>query len=190
MKATLAALRTTAEGKGQELLLLTAEFSQEGDRWVAVCQELGTSSYGKDFEDAKQQLERSGAPAAQRGQAAGFQQCIPRGARPKADSDPEPKGQKAQRPMGSDAPGRLAVNISGRQIMARLRKDGWQEGGRWTHGVFLHKQFPGERIPRSTLVPDKSDPLPDGTLGAILGVRQTGLSKKGLSDLVKKYGLP
>jgi hypothetical protein len=69
-----------------------------------------------------------------------------------------------------------------------LRKDGWSEGRRRTHGIFFYKQFPGERVPRSTVVPDKSVSLPDGTLGAILSVKQTGLGRDGLQTLISKYG--
>ncbi len=64
--------------------------------------------------------------------------------------------------------------------MSMLDKDGWIRGGRRTHGVFYSKHYPNERIPRSTVVPDKSDPLNDRVLGAILSVKQTGLGKSGL----------
>ena len=82
------------------------------------------------------------------------------------------------------------ANLTGKQIIALLKRDEWSEGGKRTHGVFFSKKFPGERLPRTTIVPDKGDPLPDGTLGAILGVKQTGLGKAGLSELVQRYGLP
>ncbi len=80
------------------------------------------------------------------------------------------------------------ANISGKQLMFLLKKDGWQQGGRRTHAVFFSKRFLNESIPRSTVIPDKSDPLPDGTLGAILGVRQTGLGKPGLQKLIEQFG--
>ncbi len=80
------------------------------------------------------------------------------------------------------------ANISGREVMRLLRLEGWTEGGRRTHGVFFSKHFPGETIPRSTIVPDKVDPLPEGTLGAILGVEQTGLGKTGLEKLLERHG--
>jgi hypothetical protein len=63
--------------------------------------------------------------------------------------------------------------ISGRQLIALLKRDGWIETGRRTHGIFMYKRFPGEKLPITTVVPDKSSALPDGTLGAILGVKQT-----------------
>lgn len=53
--------------------------------------------------------------------------------------------------------------------------------------MFFSKRFPDEVIPRSTVVPDKSDPLPDTTLGAILSKKQTGLGKMGLVELIKKH---
>ncbi len=81
----------------------------------------------------------------------------------------------------------MPPSLSGKQVIALLRKDGWTEGGRTRHGVFLWKRFPGESIPRMTVVPDKSDALPDGTLGAILGVKQTRLGKSGLLALIRKY---
>ena len=74
--------------------------------------------------------------------------------------------------------------------MALLEKDGWERRARRTHGVFFSKLFPGEPLPRSTVIPDKSDDLPSGTLGAILGVKQTGIGRGGLQDLIDKYGLP
>ncbi len=73
--------------------------------------------------------------------------------------------------------------------MALLERDGWERRGRRTHGVFFSRHFPGERIPRTTVIPDKSDDLPAGTLGAILGVKQTGIGRGGLQDLIEKYGL-
>ena len=75
--------------------------------------------------------------------------------------------------------------MSGKELIGLLKSDGWIEKGRVTRGIFLYKQFPGERYPRTTTVPDKTGDLPDGTLGAILGVKQTGLGKNGLNDLIE-----
>ena len=72
--------------------------------------------------------------------------------------------------------------------MRLLELDGWTRGGLRTHGVFFHKLFPGERFPRSTVVPDKSQPLPPTTLGAILSVKQTALGRNGLQELMNLYG--
>ena len=50
------------------------------------------------------------------------------------------------------------------------------------------RSSPEEAIPRSTVIPDKSDDLPKTTLGAILSVKQTGLGSAGLKKLVDRYG--
>ena len=71
--------------------------------------------------------------------------------------------------------------------MRLLEMDGWIPGGRRTHGVFYYRNFPGERFPRSTVIPDKSSDLPPTTLGAILSVKQTGLGSVGLQELIDKY---
>ena len=68
--------------------------------------------------------------------------------------------------------------------MALLEKDGWERGGQRNHGVFYSKQFHGENRPRSTVIPDRSTPLPPSTLGAILSLKQTGLGSVGLQALV------
>ena len=77
--------------------------------------------------------------------------------------------------------------LSGKQLVRLLRKDGWILKGRTRHGVALVKRF-GDRT-RVTVIPDTSASLDDGTLAAILGVKQTGIGKKGLLDLVNKFGL-
>ena len=77
--------------------------------------------------------------------------------------------------------------ISGPQLMELLELDGWTRGRRANYGVFFSKQFPGEHLPRSTVVPDRPRSLPAGTLGAILGVKQTGLGRDGLQDLIARY---
>lgn len=71
--------------------------------------------------------------------------------------------------------------------MRLLEQDGWTPGGRRNHGVFYSRRFPGERNSRHTVIPDKSDPLPPTTLGAILSVKQTGLGRVGLQDLIDRY---
>ena len=76
------------------------------------------------------------------------------------------------------------MNISGQELMRLLENDGWTRRGRSNHGVFYHKHFPGEKRPRSTVIPDKSMPLPDGTLGAILSLKQTGIGRIGLQYLI------
>ena len=76
------------------------------------------------------------------------------------------------------------MNISGRELMRLLERDGWTSGGRRTHGILYYKRFPGENLRRSSVIPDKSTPLPDTTLGAILSVKQTGIGRVGLQRLI------
>lgn len=84
----------------------------------------------------------------------------------------------------------MPPGITGRQLVSLLKKDGWIEGNRTRHGIFLWKRFPGETIPRTIVVPSKNDELPEGTLGVILGVKQTRLGKAGLLALIQRYGQP
>ena len=76
------------------------------------------------------------------------------------------------------------MSISGRELRAILERDGWIPRGRRNHGILYSKQFPGEAHPRSTIIPDKSTPLPASTLGAILSVKQTGIGRVGLQTLI------
>jgi len=77
--------------------------------------------------------------------------------------------------------------LSGKQLIKLLVKDSWEVKRRAKHGVSLAKLFPDRT--RVTVVPDSKAPLDDGTLSAILGVKQTGIGKRGLLDLINKYGL-
>ena len=76
--------------------------------------------------------------------------------------------------------------ISGNKLIKLLKKDGWVEKRRATHGASLAKQF-GDRF-RVTVVPTKNSSLPNGTLADILRSKQTGLGRAGLLDLIKKFG--
>lgn len=78
------------------------------------------------------------------------------------------------------------MNVTGRELMRLLERDGWVSGGRRTHGIYYSKRFPGELHPRTTLVPDTSTPLSPGILGAILSVRQTRLGSAGLRALMRR----
>jgi predicted RNA binding protein YcfA (HicA-like mRNA interferase family) len=75
--------------------------------------------------------------------------------------------------------------ISGNKLISLLKKDGWEEKRRVTHGVALAKRL-GDRT-RVAVVPSKSSSLPTGTLMAILSYKQTGIGKAGLLTLIKKY---
>lgn len=77
--------------------------------------------------------------------------------------------------------------ITGKQLIKLLKSGTWKEAGKAKHGITLTKGI-GDRT-RVTLVPDKVESLPKGTLGAILGPMQTGLGKSGLLRLLNKYGL-
>ena len=77
--------------------------------------------------------------------------------------------------------------LSGKQLIKLLRKDDWIPAGRTRHGIALAKRVGARTI--VTIIPDTRAPLDDGTLGAILSVKQTCIGKKGLVDLVNKYGL-
>ena len=68
--------------------------------------------------------------------------------------------------------------IRGRQLIKLLVKDGWIIEGRVTHGVALSKRFNDRTI--VTVIPDIYAPLDEGTLGAILGSKQTCIGKVGL----------
>jgi hypothetical protein len=67
-----------------------------------------------------------------------------------------------------------------------LLKDGWEISKQATHGLSMIKNAGGKTL--VTIIPTSKASLLDGTLGAILGSKQTGLGKKGLLDLLNKYG--
>ena len=77
--------------------------------------------------------------------------------------------------------------ITGKQLIRLLEKDGWQSGRKSNHGRTMTKQIDSQT--RVTFIPEKKKPLPDGTLADILGPQQTGITKKGLADLIDQYGL-
>ena len=76
------------------------------------------------------------------------------------------------------------MNISGRYLMRLLELDGWIRDRRAIHGILFYKEFPGEKRPRFTVIPDKSTPLPDTMLGRILSVKQTSIGRAGLQRLI------
>jgi len=77
--------------------------------------------------------------------------------------------------------------ISGKQLIRLLKKDGWEALRKAKHGIALSKSF-GDRK-RVTVIPDSRASLPDGTLSAILGVKQIGLGRAELLNLINKHGL-
>jgi len=77
--------------------------------------------------------------------------------------------------------------LSGKQLISLLQKDGWVIHGRTRHGVSLKKIVNQRTI--VTVVPGSRASLPEGTLNAILGVKQTGIGKSGLLVIINKYGV-
>lgn len=75
--------------------------------------------------------------------------------------------------------------LNGFELIKILKKDGWVEHRRTTHGIALKKRV-DDRI-RVTIVPKTRATLPTGTMMAILGEKQTGLRKSGLLELLNKY---
>jgi predicted RNA binding protein YcfA (HicA-like mRNA interferase family) len=77
--------------------------------------------------------------------------------------------------------------VSGKQLIKLLKADGWNDERKSRHGIALTKKF--GNTTRVTIIPDKRGSLPEGTLRAILGPKQTQLGSKGLERLIKKHGL-
>jgi predicted RNA binding protein YcfA (HicA-like mRNA interferase family) len=77
--------------------------------------------------------------------------------------------------------------ITGKQLITLLKRDSWQERGKARHGIALSKEVDGRNL--VTVIPDTKVSLPDGTLGAILSVKQTRIGKQGLRELIRKYNL-
>ncbi len=81
----------------------------------------------------------------------------------------------------------MALAITGKQLIKLLQKDDWVISRYARHGVSMAKSF-SDRT-RVTVVPDSRASLPTGTLLHILGPKQTRIGKKGLNDLIAKYGI-
>jgi len=77
--------------------------------------------------------------------------------------------------------------VSGKQLIKLLASDDWVEGRKARHGTALTKKY-GDTT-RVTVVPNKKASLPEGTLRAILGPKQTRLGSKGFERLIRKLGL-
>lgn len=77
--------------------------------------------------------------------------------------------------------------ITGKQLIRLLEKDGWKHGSKATHGITLTKNIGDRTI--VTFVPDTKASLPKGTLMDILSKKQTRLGKRGLLDILNKYGI-
>jgi hypothetical protein len=79
-----------------------------------------------------------------------------------------------------------SLSISGKKLIYLAVKDGWVIRRRARHGVALAKKFSNRT--RVTVIPDTRALLDEGTLSAILGPKQMGIGKKGLAELIQKYG--
>jgi len=75
--------------------------------------------------------------------------------------------------------------LSGFELIKILKKDGWIEHRRTTHGIALKKRI--EDRTRVTIVPKTRATLPTGTLMAIMGEKLTGLGRSGLLCLLNRY---
>jgi len=74
--------------------------------------------------------------------------------------------------------------LTGFELIKLLKKDGWEEDGKRTHGLAMKKEFP-DGIIRSTVVRMCHEPIPKKTLGLILGPKQTNIGWPGLRRIIK-----
>jgi predicted RNA binding protein YcfA (HicA-like mRNA interferase family) len=79
--------------------------------------------------------------------------------------------------------------ITGYQLIRLLEKGGWSRGSKARHGLRMSKWDSDIQRTRVTVIPSSRASLPEGTLGAILGPKQTGLGKKGLDLLIREHGI-
>lgn len=78
--------------------------------------------------------------------------------------------------------------ITGDQLVTLLEKDGWSNEGKTTHGISMQKLVDGRH--RVVIIPcKKSRSIPTKTLHDMLGMKQSGIGRSGLVDLIDKYGL-
>jgi len=77
--------------------------------------------------------------------------------------------------------------VSGPALGRLLKEDGWKPGRIATHGQVYTKTVNDTTL--VTVLPLRTDLLPEETLAAILGPKQTRLGKAGLRRLIEKYGL-
>jgi predicted RNA binding protein YcfA (HicA-like mRNA interferase family) len=75
----------------------------------------------------------------------------------------------------------------GKDLIRLLQKDSWEILRSSAHGIALRKYDPNLGRMRITTIPNKSGSLPHGTLGSILSPKQTGIGRKGLTDLIARF---
>lgn len=76
--------------------------------------------------------------------------------------------------------------LSGKQLIRLFQRAGGEIIRKTKHGIAVSMYVKG--VKKIAIVPDTSEPLPNGTLTAILGPDQTNLRRKGLRELLEKYG--
>ena len=77
--------------------------------------------------------------------------------------------------------------ITGFQLIHILKSFGFVEHRKAKHGLSLTKKGVDRTI--VTIVPNTNKSLPISTLMQILGPKQTKIGRKGLLQLIDKYGL-
>lgn len=75
--------------------------------------------------------------------------------------------------------------ITGYQLIRLLEKGGWLTKGKTKHGIAMYKRIGDRNV--VTIIQRTRAPLPEGTLMAILGYKQTRIGKKGLLKLLDKH---
>ena len=78
--------------------------------------------------------------------------------------------------------------VTGMELMRLLEKDGWDKGRETQHGRFFSRSSPGQARPASTVIPATSRSLAPAVLSRILGPKQTGIGRRGLEQLLRRYG--
>lgn len=77
--------------------------------------------------------------------------------------------------------------VTGRQLIRLLRRDGWEIRRQRSSHVVLSKVGQDGRQ-RVATIPNGRSPLPEGTLHAIIGPRQSGIGRSGLQELLDRFG--
>lgn len=77
--------------------------------------------------------------------------------------------------------------ITGNQLIKLMDKDGWEKGRKANHGRTMKKRVSDRTI--VTFVPESNESLPDGTLAAIIGTKQTRIGRAGFLKLIEMYGI-
>ena len=55
----LKAIKKSDKTMEEMFIILTESYSQEGDQWVGICEELGVSQFGDTYEEAKEHLKEA-----------------------------------------------------------------------------------------------------------------------------------